>query len=82
MHREWDNRVRRITGGLTIHTPARGQWVGNGGQLFSERMIPVRIACGPDEIERIVEITAEFYDQHAVMVYCVSDDVRIYHREK
>lgn len=80
-HRVWDERVRRVAGGLTIFKPARGQWVAPSGELFNERMIPVRIACTEAELTRIVEITLKHYDQLAVMVYKVSDDVRIVHRD-
>lgn len=76
-HREWDTRVRRISGGLTVLTPAKGQWVSPDGVLFKERMIPVGIMCTAEEIEDIAFMTAMFYQQQAVMFYRVSDDVRI-----
>ena len=44
-HRVWDEKVRKISGGLTIMKPAVGQWLSNDDELFKERMIPVRIAC-------------------------------------
>ncbi len=75
-HREWDKRVRRITGGLTIMAPGRGQWV-FGGTLFSERMIPVRLHCTPAQMEAIADLTAAFYEQLAVMFYVISNEVRI-----
>jgi hypothetical protein len=79
MHREWDSQVRRITGGLTILTPARGQWVSPDGTQFNERMIPVRVMCSSEQIERIADLTAGFYRQEAVMFYKISDEVRIKH---
>lgn len=78
-HREWDNRVRKIAGGLTVLAPAKGQWVAPDLELFRERMIPVRIMCTAEQIEDIAFITAMFYDQKAVMFYKVSDEVRINH---
>ena len=78
-HREWDSRVRRIAGGLTVFAPAKGQWVCPAGELFQERMIPVRIMCSADEIEDIAFITAMFYEQQAVMFYRVSDEVKVNH---
>jgi len=78
-HREWDSQVRRITGGLTVLPPVKGQWVAPDGQLFAERMIPVRIVATEPEIERIADMTAKFYDQLAVMFYLVSANVRIKH---
>lgn len=76
-HKVWDAKVREITGGLTILTPAKGQWVSPDGLLFAERMIPVRIMCNPDQIHQIVEMTAKFYEQEAVMYYMLSNDVCI-----
>lgn len=78
-HKEWDSRVRRIAGGLTVLKPARGQWVSPTGNLFTERMIPVRIMCTKEEIERIADITAEFYKQEAVMYYLLSTEAHIKH---
>ncbi len=75
-HREWDAQVRRVSGGLTVLPPARGQWAGPDG-LVGERMIPVRISCSEDEINQIADMTAAFYDQDAVMFYYISDKVFI-----
>lgn len=75
-HRVWDSKVREITGGLTIMTPARGQWVHpTTGELFQERMIPVRIIATREEIEKVVDITMSYYDQLAVLCYKISDEV-------
>lgn len=79
-HRVWDAEVRRITGGLTILTPAKGQWVSPDGELFSERMIPVRIVATRAEIDRIIDLTLEYYDQLAVLCAKVSEEVIIRHR--
>lgn len=75
-HRIWDKKVREITGGLTILPVVKGQWV-NVGTLFSERMIPVRIACTRAQIDQIVDMTIEYYEQIAVMAYKISDEVII-----
>lgn len=71
-HREWDKRVRALAGGLTVYKPAKGQWV-HQGQLYAERMIPVRITCPEGLIRRIAFITLQHYAQKAVMVYLVSE---------
>jgi len=78
-HRVWDAKVREITGGLTILPPAKGQWLAPDGELFAERMIPVRIVSTEEEIEQIADMTAAFYSQLAVMYYRVSDLVRVKH---
>ena len=80
-HRVWDAKVRIITGGLTILHPAKGQWVSPEGDLFAERMIPVRIMCTEDEIKKIADVTAKYYNQKAIMYYCVSNDVKIINYE-
>jgi hypothetical protein len=81
-HRVWDAKVREITGGLTIMAPARGQWINpSTGELFQERMIPVRIIATRDEIEKVIDLTLKYYDQLAVLCYKVSDEVIIKFQE-
>jgi hypothetical protein len=75
-HRVWDEKVRAITGGLTIMVPARGQWIDPiTGELFRERMIPVRILATREQIEKVVDLTLSYYDQLAVLCYKISDEV-------
>jgi len=76
-HKEWDRRIRKITGGLTIFPPVKGQWVAPSGEIFSERMICVRVATTAKFMQKIADITAVFYQQEAVMYYKVSDTVII-----
>jgi hypothetical protein len=78
-HRLWDEKVRAISGGLTILTPAKGSWISKEGQLYQERMIPVQIACTREQIEEISDITAKHYLQHAIFFYLVSNEVVIKH---
>jgi len=67
-HRVWDSKVRGISNGLTIFKPAVGQWEFNG-ELFKERMIPVRILCTEEEINKISDMTAKYYDQLAICFF-------------
>ena len=76
-HREFDRRVRRITGGLTVLPPGKGQWVSPSGELFAERMIPVRIATNFTMMETIADMAAKFYGQEAIMFYELSRNVHI-----
>lgn len=76
-HRVWDSKVRVITGGLTILPPNKGQWVSPSGVLFIERMIPVRIACTEIQIKKIMDMTASYYKQEAIMAYKISQHVII-----
>ena len=78
-HRVWDAKVRAIAGGLTILTAAKGQWVAPDGTLFSERMIPVRIACSRKQMDDIADFTASHYEQLAIFYYMVSNEVHIKH---
>jgi hypothetical protein len=80
-HRVWDNKVREISKGLTILNPAKGQWISPDGELFEERMIPVRVACTSEEIVKIADMTAAYYNQKAVMFYKISSEVHIKHYE-
>jgi hypothetical protein len=78
-HKVWDELVRDITGGLTIMPPnIKGEWVSPQGDIFAERMIPVRIYCTENQILTIASATKKFYEQEAIMYYCISNDVRIY----
>ena len=77
-HRVWDKKVRDISGGLTVLQPAKGTWVHPYGDVFQERMIPVRVACAKDQIAKIAEMTLKYYEQHTIMYYRVSDKVVFY----
>ena len=74
-HREWDTKVRKISGGLTISKVAKGQWISPSNALFVERVIPVKIACTKEQIRQIADITLEHYKQEEVMYYKISNEV-------
>lgn len=79
-HRVWDRKVEAISGGLTILTPVgKGIWV-HEGETIRERMIPVRVMCTRRQIDQIIDLTLEYYDQLAVMAYRVSDEIILRHR--
>jgi len=81
-HKEWDKKVRAITTGLTIMPPNKGEWVSTSGDIFKEKMVPVRIMATKDEMETIVNMTAKYYNQLAIMYYVVSNDVKIKYFQK
>jgi len=81
-HHAWDEKVRKIAGGLSILKSMKGQWVNKEGNLFAEKTIPVRVACGMLEIYNIAKMTQEYYNQEAIMVYRVSDMVMFVERGK
>lgn len=81
-HREWDRQVRRITGGLTILSVSKGQWVDQrDGTLYIDRVIPVNLIATEEEIEAIANITMKHYDQLAVMFFKLSDRAMIRYRD-
>lgn len=75
-HKNWDKYVRSISNGLTILSPAKGQWI-HEQSLFEERVIPVLIMCTEKEINNIVQFTLRHYRQKAVMYFVVSSDCRL-----
>ena len=76
-HRQWDEEVRVIAGGVTILRTAKGQWINPEGKIFIEEMIPVRVYCTEDEIEKIMDYTRVHYSQEAIFAYEVSNKVKI-----
>lgn len=76
-HRQWDEEVRVIAGGVTILRTAKGHWINPEGKVFIEEMIPVRLYCTEDEIEKIMDYTRVYYSQEAVFAYEVSTRVKI-----
>ena len=81
-HHEWDAHVRAISGGLTILKSAKGQWVDETGQLYKDKVIPVRIACTEPQIDRIMAYTIRHYGQKAVMAYLISEKVKTIRKEE
>lgn len=80
-HRIWDTKIREISGGLTVMTAAKGQWINQDNELLTERMIPVRIIATEEQINEIIKFTMIYYDQQAILAYKISDDVRLVHRD-
>lgn len=75
-HQQGDERVRAVAGGLTICKPATGQWTFENN-VFTDRTIPVKIMCSPEQMDQIAQITIEHYEQLAVMYYVVATDCTI-----
>lgn len=70
-HKQWDVGVNKLVGGLTILSPAKGQWI-DGDKVLSEKVIPVRIACELEAMRKVADFTISHYSQKAVMFYEVS----------
>lgn len=60
-HKKWDAFVRGIAGGVTILKPGKGEWVCPEGSIFTDRVIPCRIACDREQIERIIDFTIKLF---------------------
>lgn len=80
-HKLWDEKIRQLAGGITILKTAKGQWISPNGQLFVEEMIPVRIYCSEENIEKIIGYTLQHYEQKAVFAYEISSNVKVKHAE-
>lgn len=79
-HRVWDEKVRAISGGMTVCQPTKGHWVNPEGTLFVERMIPVRIIATDDQINQIIDYTLSYYEQEAVLAVKISSTFIIRHK--
>jgi hypothetical protein len=80
-HKEWDKVIRKLSGGMTILTPAKGQWLNKEGRLFEERVIPVKIVCTEGTMHNIMAFTLKHYNQEAVLGYELSNNVFYIERE-
>ena len=80
-HKEWDKFIRKISGELTLLTPAKGQWIFES-ETFEEKVIPVRIFCSEADMKRIVNFSLDHYRQKAIMYYVVSNECFIIEKEK
>lgn len=80
-HKVWDQRVKKLSGGLTILTPGKGIWV-HEGKDYVEKVIPVRIMCDDKTMGKIVDITLQHYHQISVMYYVISTECHIIYNTK
>lgn len=81
-HRVWDEKVREIAGGITILRTAKGHWINPTGRIFVEEMIPVRIYCTEESIDKIIDLTMGYYEQEAVLAYEISRNVKLRHKSE
>lgn len=74
-HRQWDAFVKSLSGGMTLVSPVRGDWIDpTDGAEYRERMIPVRILCTREQIVQVCKETARHYDQIAVLASLVGTE--------
>ena len=78
-HQVWDKKVRQLTGGLTVYHSGEGSWISPTGKLYTERVIPVRVACtGAATMDKIAEMALDHYSQEAVMYYRIGTAYTMY----
>src|SRR5271157_3315079 len=81
-HRQWDAKVRAISGGLTIMRAIKGQWEFEE-LVFSEKVIPCRVLATSEQMDKIIDITLEHYhDQHTILAYRISSEVKLRNRAR
>jgi hypothetical protein len=80
-HKEWDEKARGMSGGLTILKTGKGEWVSPEGKTFHDKMIPVRVYCTEKQVNELIQFTIKHYDQEAVMAYEISKNVKIVYRK-
>ena len=80
-HKVWDDKVRAIAGGMIITSPIKGSWVDPKTlKRMEERSIPVRIACTSEQMDEIMDMTLDYYEQEAILAYKIYDEVRLRER--
>jgi len=72
-HRVFDSQIRKISEGLTILPPSKGQWISSNQEMLQERMIPVRFTATRAEAEKIIDFALKYYEQNCIMCYRISD---------
>ncbi len=81
VHLDWNEKVAKIAGGITIFEKVKGYWENSEGVILIEEIIPVRICCDRKTIDSIVKLTLGYYNQESVMAYKVSSEVILKYRE-
>lgn len=70
-------RILALAGGYTLPGKALGGWINGQGSTQVENMLPLRVACTPDQAQEIVAMIADtFPDQESLMSYVLSDQVQ------
>lgn len=80
-HKEWDEKAKTMSGGLTVLKSGKGQWISPEGKTFHDKMIPVRVYCTEKQMNELIQYTIKHYNQEAVMAYEISRNVKIVHKK-
>lgn len=72
----WDEFVINMAGGLTIVKKTAGHWQHpTTGIKIREQMVIVQVACEPEQLNKILDFSLDYYKQDAIMAYEVSPNV-------
>ena len=74
-HKDWDNKVKSISGGMTLKRTVKGTWISPNGTEVADVMIPVQVVCSKSSIRKIIKFTKTHYKQEKVLAYKVSSEV-------
>ena len=77
VHKEWDEHICRIAGGMTILRREKGRWVDATGETNAEPMIPVLIACDQETMFKVAFVTKQHYKQESVFFHKVSEEAYV-----
>jgi hypothetical protein len=74
----------KITGGLSIYSPIVGIWRSDeSGEVYRDRMIPVRIIATEGQMEDILRVTLRYYpEEEAILYYRITNSVQMRYRSE
>jgi len=74
-HSVWDKKIQTITGGISIFPPTLGAWRKTEGTAYREEMMPVRIVSTRNQMQAIVRMTKDYYEQASILAYVISTEI-------
>lgn len=65
--------IRGLCGGVTVCPRVDGHWVGEGGKLYVEQMLPVRMVTTQEQAVRIATVVRDTFRQECVFLAVIGD---------
>ena len=73
-HKKWNNKALKIAGKFIIMKVIKEEWINLfGKEFYKNKMIPIRISCTKNQIEKIIQITIKHYNQEVILAYIISE---------
>lgn len=72
---EWTDFTIKLAGGLTRFPEVIGSWRSQNGKVYTEYMVPFRVACKKEDMEKLAELALRLFKQEAIMITEVSNNV-------